>query len=318
MKVKDFFSKYLKDHSFIMLAGQEGLHKKIMVPEIDYPGLALAGYLKDKNKKRILIFGKNEIGYLKGLEQNVALLRLQECLSVNTPLLILSDNLLPSKEMRVVCEACKIPLIQSLLNHAELLNHLIFALQDSFAPRCCCHGTFVEIFNVGVLIQGDSAVGKSEAALGLIERGHRLISDDLVRVKKREHGILEGYGSEISRNYMEVRGIGIIDIARLFGIGSVREKKSLDIVVKLEVWDDNQFYDRAGLEQKTISILDTDLPYHVLPVKVGRDVVQLLEIIASNYRLQQAGYHSAREFDKQLLAAIEKKEHSDYERTSAR
>ena len=150
-------------------------------------------------------------------------------------------------------------------------------------------------------------MGKSEAALGLIERGHRLISDDLVKVKKREGSYLEGFGAELSKHHMEVRGIGIINVAHLYGAVCVRDKKSLDIVVNLEVWDDTHFYDRVGLEEKTIDILGLPVPYHILPVKPGRDVVLLLETIALNHRLKEMGYHSAKEFNIKLLAAITKK-----------
>src|SRR5262249_22782835 len=160
-------------------------------------------------------------------------------------------------------------------------------------------------FDLGLLIQGESAVGKSEAALGLIERGHRLIGDDIVKVKRKED-FLEGFGVELSRHHIEVRGIGIINVASLYGAICVREKKSLDIVVKLEVWDDTHFYG-VGLEEKTVPILGIEVPYHILPVKPGRDVVLLLETIALNHRLKKMGRNSAKEFNEELLMAIESK-----------
>ena len=180
-------------------------------------------------------------------------------------------------------------------------------LFDEFAPSLTCHGSLVEVFGVGVLIQGESSVGKSEASLGLLERGHRLISDDIVKVKKREGGYLEGSGVELSRHHMEIRGIGIINVANIYGAVCVRDKKSLDLVVKLETWDDDFFYDRVGLEEKSITILQIPIPYHLLPVKPGRDVVLLLETIASNHRLKQMGYHSAKEFNAKLLSTLEYK-----------
>ncbi len=157
------------------------------------------------------------------------------------------------------------------------------------------------------IIQGDSAVGKSEAALGLIERGHRLISDDIVKVKKREGSHLEGSGAELTRHHMEIRGIGIINVANLYGAVCVRDYKSIDIVVKLESWDDQNFYDRVGLDEKYCDILGVKLPFHILPVKPGRDVVLLLETIALNHRLKGMGYHSAREFNSKLLGMINDK-----------
>jgi len=183
----------------------------------------------------------------------------------------------------------------------NLLSKLILLLKEEFAPTISCHGTLVEVFGVGVLIQGDSAVGKSEAALGLIERGHRLISDDIVRVKKKEESYLEGSGVALTRHHMEIRGIGIINVANLYGAFCVRNQKSIDIVVRLEVWRDEDFYDRAGLDDKYTTILDIKLPYLVLPVKPGRDVVLLLETIALNHRLKDMGYNSAQEFNAKVL-----------------
>ncbi len=174
---------------------------------------------------------------------------------------------------------------------------------EEFAPSISLHGTLVEVFGVGVLIQGNSSVGKSEAALGLIERGHRLISDDVVRVKRKEN-YLTGCGPELTRHLMEIRGIGIINVAHLYGAVCVRPDKGIDIVVKLEEWDDQHFYDRVGLDEKYVDILGISIPYHVLPVKPGRDVVLLLETIALNHRLKDMGYNSAKEFNSKLLETI--------------
>ena len=165
------------------------------------------------------------------------------------------------------------------------------------------HGTLVELFGVGVLIQGESSVGKSEAALGLIERGHRLISDDVVRVKKKENYLI-GAGPELTRHLMEIRGIGIINVAHLYGAVCVRTDKEIDMVIKLEEWDDQHFYDRVGLDDKFIDILGVSTPYHILPVKPGRDVVLLIETIALNHRLKGMGYNSAKEFNMKLLETI--------------
>jgi HPr kinase/phosphorylase len=189
----------------------------------------------------------------------------------------------------------------------NLLSKLTLLLTEEFAPSLNCHGTLVEVFGVGVLIQGESSVGKSEAGLGLIERGHRLISDDIVKVKKRENHI-EGSGAELTRHHMEIRGLGIINVAHLYGAVCVREKKSVDIVVKLEAWDNHSFYDRVGLDEKYCDILSIKIPFHILPVKPGRDVVLLLETIALNHRLKKMGYNSAKEFNTKLLETITRKQ----------
>jgi HPr kinase/phosphorylase len=189
-----------------------------------------------------------------------------------------------------------------------LLSRITFLLLEEFCPSVTLHGTLVETFGVGVLIQGESSVGKSEAALGLIERGHRLISDDVVRVKKKEGSYLMGSGPELTRHLMEIRGIGIINVAHLYGAVCVRPDKAIDIVVKLEEWDDQHFYDRVGLDEKFIDILGISVPYHLLPVKPGRDVVLLLETIALNHRLKDMGYNSAKEFNSKLLETISRRQ----------
>ena len=191
----------------------------------------------------------------------------------------------------------------------QLLNKLTILLAEEFAPEVTVHGTLVEVFGVGVLIQGDSSIGKSETALGLIERGHRLIADDSVRVKKKEGNYIEGICAPLTKHHMEIRGIGIINIAHLYGAVCVRDHKSIDIVVKLESWDDAHYYDRIGLDEKTIDILGIKLPFHLLPVKPGRDVVLLLETVALNHRLKQMGYHSARDFHNKLTETMHDQTH---------
>ncbi|MCE2983902.1 MAG: HPr(Ser) kinase/phosphatase [Parachlamydia sp.] len=194
-----------------------------------------------------------------------------------------------------------VPLFRTALSTMNLINQLTVLLADDFAPSISCNGTLVEVYGIGVLIQGDSAVGKSEAALGLIERGHRLVSDDVIKVKKKEGCYLEGSSAAITKHHMEIRGIGIINIAYLFGAVCVRNQKRIDIVVRLEEWQDDFFYDRMGLDEKKTKILGIDLPYLILPVKPGRDVALLIETIALNQRLKGMGYHSAQEFTTKVL-----------------
>lgn len=307
-KVKDLFDGHGVKLGLELMAGKHGLRRRILVPEAHRPGLALAGYLKNYANKRILIFGRVEIDFLRDLNPQLRISRLRTILAGKTPAVIVARRFKPPQELVDLCEERGIPLFRSSMTTMNLISKLTLLLLDDFAPSLSCHGSFVEVFGIGVLIQGDSAIGKSEAALGLIERGHRLISDDIVRVKRREEGYLEGCGIELSKHHMELRGIGIINVANLYGAVCVQEKKSLDIVVKLEVWDDRHFYDRVGIEEKTFSLLGIEVPFHVLPVKPGRDVVLLLETLALNHRLKKMGYHSAKEFNAKLLAAIATKE----------
>jgi HPr kinase/phosphorylase len=299
--VKDLYERHAKRLGLQLLAGKSGMDRRIKVPEAHRPGLSLCGYLKGHAEKRILIFGKVEIEYLRDLDPDVRVNRLEAILKAPTPAVIVARRYRPPKELRAICEKNHLPLFRTSISTMNLLSKLTLLLIEEFSPSISCHGTLVEVFGVGVLIQGDSAVGKSEAALGLIERGHRLISDDIVKVKKKEGAYLEGSGAALTRHHMEIRGIGIINVANLYGAVCVRNQKSIDIVVRLEVWHDDHFYDRVGLEEKFTTLLGVKLPYLVLPVKPGRDVVLLLETIALNHRLKEMGYNSAQEFSSKVL-----------------
>lgn len=306
--VKDLYARYGQVLSLELAAGKKGVKRPIKVPEAQRPGLSLSGYLKSHAGKRILIFGKVEIEYIKDLAQDVKIERLEALLNTSVPAIIVTRRYRPPKELTKLCDQLNIPLFRTTMTTMDLLNKLTMLLTEEFAASISLHGTLVEVFGVGVLIQGDSSVGKSEAALGLVERGHRLISDDVVRVKKREGVYLEGKGAELTRHHMEIRGIGIINVANLYGAVCVRDSKSIDLVVKLEAWDDHKFYDRVGLYENSCDILGLKVPFHILPVKPGRDVVLLLETIALNHRLKAMGYNSAKEFNSKLLALISSKQ----------
>lgn len=302
--VENLYTQHKEPLGLELVAGHGGMKRRICVPEAHRPGVSLCGYLKSHAGKRILIFGKVEIEYLRDLKPEIRIQRLEAILTTPTPAVIVARRYRPPKELILLCEKHCIPLFRAHMSTMNLLSKLTLLLVEEFAPSMSCHGSLVEVFGVGVLIQGDSSVGKSEAALGLIERGHRLISDDVVRVKKRESNYIEGSGVALTRHHMEIRGIGIINVANLYGAVCVRDHKSIDLVVKLEVWDDQKFYDRVGLDEKFCDILGVKLPYHTLPVKPGRDVVLLLETIALNHRLKGMGYNSAKEFDSKLLEMI--------------
>lgn len=306
--VDDLYKKHGDSLGLTLVAGKTGLKRRIPVPEAHRPGLELTGYFKKQPSKRILVMGQAEIAYIGDLEKVTREERLDPLLNEEVPAVILTRRLNAPKELKKLCDQRGIPLFRTPRSTFDLQTSLSLCISDDLAPCMSCHGTLVEVFGVGVLIQGDSSVGKSEAALGLIERGHRLISDDIVKIKKRERNYIEGSGADLTRYHMEIRGIGIINVANLYGAVCVRDSKSIDIVVKLEVWDDQQFYDRVGLEEKHCEMLGIKLPYHLLPVKPGRDVVLLLETIALNHRLKGMGYNSAKEFKVKLLEMITSKQ----------
>lgn len=305
--VKDLIEKYGKELNLELFAGEKGLARHIKMPEVERPGLALAGYLKGTGVRRIVVFGKGEIDFLKTMPKELRIERLYAILSRQVPAVIVTRGYRPPEELVFLCKKEQVPLFRSNSKTMLLLNQLTVVLNDAFAPVTSCHGTLVEAFGIGVLIQGDSSVGKSEAALGLIERGHRLISDDVVLICRKEGNVLEGTGPELTRHMLEIRGIGLINVANLFGAVCISEKKKIDIVVKLEEWDDGHFYDRVGLEEKYFELLGVKLPFYVVPLKSGRDIVLLLETVVLNHRLKLMGYHSAKEFNMKLLQTISRK-----------
>lgn len=302
--VQNLYEQYGKRLGLTVLSGKRGMHRCIHRAEVHRPGLSLAGFLKGFVATRILVIGKQEVGYLKRLDAKTKEERLEAILTSATPAVVAAKGVRPPKEMLSLCNRKQIPLFRSEATATDLLSRLSFFLLEEFCENVTLHGTLVEVYGVGVLIQGESSVGKSEAALGLLERGHRLISDDVVRVKKKEETYLMGSGPQLTQHLMEIRGIGIINVAHLYGAVCVRHDKTIDLVVKLEEWDDKHFYDRVGLDEKFIEILDMSIPFHVLPVKPGRDVVLLLETIALNHRLKDMGYNSAKEFNAKWLEAI--------------
>lgn len=308
LEVADLVSRYNETLLLDLVAGEGGIKRAIKVPEIERPGLTLSGFLRGHSPKRILIFGRVEMEYLREMDDAVRKLRLATIFSDQLPLVIISRRLRPFPEMVELCEEKGIPLFRTSLSTSQLLRTLTVILGEEFSPTMSCHGTLVETYGVGVLIQGDSSIGKSETALGLIERGHRLISDDVVIVKKTDGVNLIGTGPDLTRHMLEIRGIGIINVAHIYGAVCISEKRRIDLVVKLEEWDDDHFYDRVGLEEKYLDLLGVKVPFYVMPVKPGRDVVLLLETVVLNHRLKQMGYNSAKEFNVKLLETISRRQ----------
>jgi HPr kinase/phosphorylase len=305
------FAKKCEEHfKFSLVAGETGLDKPLKRSQVERPGLALTGYLKGFDFHRLLVFGKEEINYLKDLDPEMRLKRLSEVLLPSVPAIFLSKRAIPMPELEQLASERAIALFRTSLEATVLVNRLGTILKELSAPTSLCHGTLVEVFGLGVFIQGNSSVGKSEAALGLIERRHRLIADDVVKVQRKENGLLIGTGMSLGKHIMEIRGIGIINVAHLYGAVCVREEHSVDLVVYLEAWDDAHSYERIGLEEKSCDILDCAIPFYVLPVKPGRDVVLLLETIVLNHRLKKMGIHSAKEFSLRLTDEMRKKEKS--------
>lgn len=304
LTVEKLFEKQEKGLKLKKTRAAEGLCNKILVPAVHRPGLSLTGYGLLKEDRRLLLLGRIELDFLKNLDPKVRINRLKGVVTEKNPLVIVTRGLTPPKELVDICRMLKIPILQSGLKSVEVLTKLTMILSEIFSPIESVHGTLIEAFGIGVLLQGDSSVGKSEAALGLIERGHRLISDDVVRIKRKDENTLIGKGSELNRHLLEIRGIGVVNVAHLFGAVCVNTHVQLDIIIHLEEWNDAHFYDRIGLEEKFTKIFDVSIPTYIIPVKPGRDIILLLEATILNHRLKKMGYHSAKEFHLKLLEQI--------------
>ena len=313
LTVQSLFDNYGTALGLLQTEASKGMEQKIEVSHVQRPGLALAGYVKRREDSRILIFGRIEIEYLQEVSSEILRERLLGVITAKTPTVIVSRGKQPPQELLSICQEFKVPLLCTQMGSMELMQKLSKILNEAFIPTTSLHGTFVEIFGVGVLIRGESSVGKSEAALGLIEKRHRLISDDVVYISKKESGMLIGTGSDLNRHLIELRGLGIINVAHLYGAVSVKKEMQIDLVVNLEEWDESQYYDRLGLEQEFIEILDEKLPLYIQPVKPGRDIVLLIETIVLNQRLKEMGCHAAKEFKLKLIESIASRKNLDRE-----
>lgn len=303
--VLDLLDLDLKEHNDLgltCLGGRVGLLRKIATPDLNRPGLALGGFFDKFGSDRIQIFGRGEHAFLLSLEREGRNDTLEQLFQREIPCCVFTHGLTPTEPFVHVSEQSGCPILQTQLDTSEFVMRLIRALGNVFAARETIHATLVEVFGIGILILGDSGVGKSEAALELIERGHRLVADDAVEIRRVAGNILLGQGSNaILGHHMEIRGLGIINIAHLFGVGSIRDNKQVQLVCRLEVWDASKVYDRIGADERTWEILGVATPYIEMPVKPGRNIPIIIETAAMNERLKKMGYYSAREFNQNVM-----------------
>ncbi|NQY31688.1 MAG: HPr(Ser) kinase/phosphatase [Coraliomargarita sp.] len=300
--VRDFFESFKEPLHLEVVAGEEGMDKTIRERSLNRPALALTGYFKYFAAKRIQLFGAGEMAYLRDLDDEQETKIMRELLERNVPCLIISRNLLPTKTMKALAEEYQTPLIRTSLKSKELTTEATLLLEDKFAPRTHIHGTLLDVRGIGTLICGESGVGKSECALALIERGHSLVADDLTHVKRLSDRELMGSSSELSRGYMECRGLGIINIADLFGVRSVRLQKRIDLVINFMAWTAGMHEERTGLEEHNMEILGLNVPLMEIPVRPGRDMARLVEVAAMVHALKAMGHDSAAEFNEKLIA----------------
>lgn len=269
--------------------------------DISRPGLPLSGYFGYFDPLRIQILGKTEYGYLEDFPREVQLQRLEDFLSKQPAAVVVTSTLEVSPEFIAIAKKYNVPLLRTDWRTSEFTANVISSMKVSLAPRITRHGVLVEVYGEGVLILGDSGVGKSETAIELVKRGHRLIADDAVEIKKVSSKTLVGSAPEVIRHYVELRGIGIVDVSRLFGMGAVKNTEKIDMIINLEPWEDGKMYDRFGLDSEFTDIMGINIPTTTIPVKPGRNLAIILEIAAMNNRQKKMGYNTAEELNNRLM-----------------
>ena len=271
--------------------------EKIVVshPDVNRPALQLTGFYDHFDNERVQMLGNVEIAYLSGLGKDRRIAMYDKLLSSKIPCLVFCRNLVPETEVLDLCNYYRVPCLLSQKPTSDTMAEVIRWLKAELAPRISIHGVLVDVFGEGVLIMGESGIGKSEAALELIKRGHRLVSDDVVEIRKVSEVTLVGTAPGITKYLIELRGIGIIDVKTLFGVESVKDTQSIDMVIKLEEWDKNKEYDRLGLEDQYTEFLGNRVICHNIPIRPGRNLAVIVETAAINYRQKKMGYNAAQE-----------------------
>ena len=283
-----------------LLAGERGLDKRIQVPRIQKPGLAIAGYTTNLHPDRIQVLGSTELSYLEQLDPQVADRHLRGLCELDVSCFIITKGQIPPRLLIDCAEQYAIPLLRSKHQSSRFISLITQFLEERLLPSTTVHGVLVDILGVGVLLLGKSGIGKSECALDLVLKGHKLVADDVVKIRMKLPAVLFGEGNDLLHYHMEIRGLGIINIRHLFGVAATRERKKIDLAIELVEWRDEAEFDRLGLEEMRYEILDLAIPLLKIPVRPGRNITTIVEVAARNQLLKEMGYHSAREFQDRL------------------
>jgi len=288
-----------------LFAGERGLSHRLYSSRIQKPGLALTGYTEHLHPDRLQVLGNTEISYLNQMPQIEAVANIARFCSFPISCLIVTKGLSLPDYLQAEAEKAGIPVLGTPLQSSLFISLITKFLEERLLPTTHVHGVLVDVLGVGVLLLGKSGIGKSECALDLVIRGHRLVGDDIIRVKKKMPASLVGQAGETIQYHMEIRGLGIINIKDLYGVSSIREKKIIDVVLELVEWDPEHEYDRLGIDDRVYSILGVDLPHICIPVRPGRNLTSIIEVAARNFLLKGMGYHSAKEFHEKLMSRLE-------------
>ncbi len=298
--VSELLKPEAADLQLRVLAGEAGLDRIITHERIQKPGLALAGFTEFVHDSRVQIFGSTELGYLGTLDHEGRQYACDLFCESRVAMVVCTKGMDIPEQLRLACDKSDTPLMTTPQRTSVFISRIEAWLADRLAPTTTMHGVLLDVHGAGVLLLGKSGIGKSECALDLVQRGHRLVADDLVRLKRRGKETTYGEGAGKLRHHMEIRGLGILNIRDLFGVAAVRDKKRLDLVVELVVWDEDEEYDRLGIEERRFPILDVEHPLLTVPVRPGRNMAAIVEVAARNQLLKSMGVHSAEAFVESL------------------
>ena len=308
VSVEHFYTQHASRLQLKLVAGQEGMGRLIREGAVNRLGMALTGFIKYFAFRRVQLIGKSEISYFQSLDSETRQARIRGILDKMIPCIVFSRDNRPPAIILKEAQKAKVPVFISPIPTPRLVNLITLCLEEDFAPTTSEHGSMVDIMGVGVLIRGESGVGKSECALGLVERGYSLVADDITRLRLLEGRELMATSAEVTRTFMEVRGIGIINVAAIFGGRAIRTEKRLDLVVTLEEWDKVEEIERTGLDQQFYEILGLKIPHVKLPIRPGRDLAGLVQVAALDQKMKTMGQFSALEFNEKLMSRLKLKE----------
>jgi HPr kinase/phosphorylase len=287
-----------------VMCGEEGLKRYITVADLNRPGLEMAGYFDYYPSERVQILGKTELTFFSTLTDEERRDRMDRLCSEETPCILITRGMDVPDELMAAAAEKETPVIRSNVNTTTLASQLTDYLENKLAPSTTIHGVLVDIYGIGILISGSSGIGKSETALELVKRGHRLIADDAVEIRQSAPNVLIGNAPELIKHLLEIRGVGIINVMTLFGAGAIRNNTRINVVINLEIWQQDKQYDRLGLDEETTRIIDTDVTLVTIPVRPGRNLAVIVEVAAMNYRLKRMGYNAAQQFTNKLTETL--------------
>lgn len=308
VRTKDIYEKFQLE----LISGEEGINRPITTSDISRPGIELAGYFEFYPEDRIQLLGMTELSFFEELPKKERIARMERLCTDITPAIIITRGLEVPPELIEASERESVPVLRSPMKTTRFSSRLTNFLESKLAPTTAVHGVLVDIYGIGVLITGKSGVGKSETALELVKRGHRLVADDCVEIRQEDQDTLIGTSPDLIEHLLEIRGLGIINVMTLFGAGAVRSNKRITLVIDLELWDAKKQYDRLGLDEEKMKIIDTEITKITVPVRPGRNLAVIIEVAAMNFRLKRMGVNAAQQFTERLSDVIEDGDHEDH------